>query len=61
MKGYKYDFLLEKCEDEDMVRAKEPLEDKAVEILADISYRYWRELQFSPEELALKLPMIIWE
>lgn len=61
MKGYKYDFILEKCEDEDMVREKEPLEDKAVEILADITYRYWREFQFSPEELALKLPMITWE
>lgn len=58
MKGYKYDFMLEKCEDDDMVREREPLEDKAVEILADISYRYWREFQFSPEELELKLTMI---
>ena len=55
-KKYQYTFALE--ENDGRIYEENPLSDEALEILADISYRFWRGYQVSPEDIPVKLHMI---
>lgn len=58
-KGYQYTFKLE--EYDDRLYEENFLSNEALEILADISYRFWRGYQVSPEDIPVKLHMIEYE
>lgn len=58
-KGYQYSFKLE--EYDDRFFEENPLSGEALEILADISYRYWRGFQVPREEIPVNLYLIEYE
>ena len=61
LKSKKYQYTFTLVEDDGRFYEENPLSNEALEILADISYRFWRGYQVSPEDIPVKLHMIEYE